>query len=148
MLLSQYHDYRDSSNNGYTPFGSGSGVNVLDLELSLWHPLSEEFQVPDIVVELSLGHRCAPELPAGLCPVVGVTKFLVLSDPGCQTNFHVDLTATAVSYVILTGTKEVALVSPTEENLRLYRKWDECDFLTRLVLSINLLVSVHEIWRE
>jgi hypothetical protein len=132
MSLAEYLKLRETNSAAENP------LNILDLEVSGFCPFSDAFQPPKILREISLGHICAPDLPGKLCPLLGTSKFLILSDPQCQTNFHVDFTSTAVCYTTFTGEKEFVMVKPTPKNLQLLETWDQSDKLTSLVLLINL----------
>ncbi len=96
---------------------------VVDIETSSHRQLDAQFRIPDIIEQLSLGHQLRSVMPANLDPVTNCSKYVVLSDGGCQCQFHQDFTGTSVMYLVVTGEKHFWMVRPTATNLALLREW-------------------------
>ena len=108
-------------------------MNVLDIGLKDTK-LSNE--LPRVMTEhLSFGHILMNEstLYEGILSedfedvdlVTKVSKFALLSEAFCQTNFHQDFSATSVMYILVHGQKIVFTISPTDNNCKLLDDWDK-----------------------
>lgn len=92
--------------------------------------IGTKFVLPSLVTdELSLGHLMMAEygkdLPARFDPTRGISKYLLISDEGCQTNWHQDFTGTAVFYCVLKGEKEFYMAPANLTTLRHFAKYEE-----------------------
>ena len=110
-------------------------MNVLDIGLS---QTTLENKLPEVMTKkLSFGHilmensklyeRIVPKTKSQVDLVTKVSKFALLSEAGCQTNFHQDFSATCVMYILLHGRKVFFAVRPTTKNCNLLNKWDQSD---------------------
>jgi hypothetical protein len=125
MTVNQFQEAHNDPKSAYHP------MNVLDVPLadSVLMPL----EMPVVLTnQLSFGHilmtsplyQTVPESPA-VELVKGVSKYALMSEAGCQTNFHQDFSGTSVMYVLLFGRKSFFVVSPSQNNCERLKKWDE-----------------------
>jgi F-box/leucine-rich repeat protein 10/11 len=56
---------------------------------------------------------------------LGISKYMLLSEKGAQTNLHIDFTGTSVFYALVFGKKKFVTFSPTPKNLALLRHWEQ-----------------------
>ena len=69
--------------------------------------------------------------------------FLLVSNDGCQTTWHQDISATSVMYTVLTGEKIVFLMAPTQSNIELFNQYTSQEPRDRRTVS-RLNVNVAE----
>ncbi len=102
-------------------------MNVIDLEFSRERGPMAMLKGPDVVTDASLGHMYLSliEGRAKDNPVEGCSNYLILSEAGSVTNFHVDFTGTSVCYSMLAGKKYILFLLPTTQNMRLLRAWED-----------------------
>ena len=72
--------------------------------------------------KVSLGHRYEKVLP----PVLkssDVSKYMLMTEGGAITPWHVDFSGTSVFYILLKGEKEFLVVEPTLFNKELFEDY-------------------------
>jgi hypothetical protein len=68
--------------------------------------------------------KCAREYRL-LDPVDSIGNYCMMSQKGCQTDFHYDVSATSVCYNVKYGSKKFCIIPYSKNNLRLYEKWNK-----------------------
>ena len=116
-------------------------MNVIDLDIETHQAkMTQKFSLPDLVTDLSYGHRVTAALPPSLQTrydfTSGISNYLLMTEGGAQTNWHQDFTAASVSYVVVKGTKQFIVVEPTERHQNLFDKWQRSD-LKALVIKFS-----------
>ena len=101
-------------------------MNVLDQRVDNF---SFDFKLPAEILKWSLGQAISAKLIPDDCSsrlldfTTGISDYLLLSQKGCQTQFHVDFSATTIWYFLLFGKKTFYFVSPTDGNLVHFFEW-------------------------
>ena len=110
-------------------------MNIIDLDIETHQrKMAHQFSLPDIVKDLSFGHRMgaalAPALKTRFDFTSGISNYLLMSEAGSQTNWHQDFTGTSVFYVVVKGSKHFYIVEPTEQHQKLFDEWQQSDLKT------------------
>jgi hypothetical protein len=117
MRLGQFLALHNDKDNVVHP------MSVIDFDMGHYPQLRNHFQLPEVIIRVSLGHQCASALPPVLDPLQGISLFGLFSEHGSQTNWHVDFTGTAVFYLLMLGIKHLFLLLATLRNMELYEAW-------------------------
>lgn len=103
---------------------SKSPMNVLDLTCKKLPSVLPGF----VRNRMSFGHALHSSVFFGTMNKSDRANFnkcsILLSESGCQTDFHCDMSGTAVMYIMLKGTKTFFLIPPTHTNINLMEEWD------------------------
>ena len=67
--------------------------------------------------------------------------YLLVSNDGCQTTWHQDLSVTPVMYTVLTGEKIFFLVAPTQSNIELFNQYTSQEADKQLVDLILICIN-------
>ena len=115
-------------------------MNVIDLDIEgHLNNMSHKFSLPDLVRDISYGHRMKAALPTFLRHqydfTVGISNYLLLTKAGAQTNWHQDFTGTSVFYLVVKGRKHFYILENNESNQKLFDKWQRSDFKTSTFLA-------------
>jgi F-box/leucine-rich repeat protein 10/11 len=118
MECAEYLQYHRDKTNYRHP------MNIIDLEFSHCKAMTDVYRPPDMVLSMSLGHMLSSMSGPRRSFTDGNTHYLLLSEDGCQTDWHTDFTGTAVFYVVLMGRKHFFLVQPTPHNILAFKAWE------------------------
>ena len=110
-------------------------MNVIDLDIEgHLNNMSHKFSLPDLVRDISYGHRMKAALPTFLRHqydfTAGISNYLLLTEAGAQTNWHQDFTGTSVFYLVVKGRNNFYILENNESNQKLFVKWQRSDFKT------------------
>lgn len=103
-------------------------MNVLDMHCI------KGCELPAFIKNMSIAHTLMKvgfygKLSQSMCKKFDITEhvssFLLLSEDGCQTNFHIDMTGTTVMYTLLKGQKTFFVVEPSCRNIDIMAEWDK-----------------------
>ena len=78
-----------------------------------------DFELPAVMKGVSLYHQFLEKLPRSLIHN-SLDKYLLLTEKGAITPWHVDFSGTSVFYLLVRGQKEFLVIEPTPENMRKY----------------------------
>ena len=106
-------------------------MNVIDLDIEgHLNNMSHKFSLPDLVRDISYGHRMKAALPTFLRHqydfTAGISNYLHLTDSGAQTT---------VFYVVVKGRKHFYILENNESNQNFFDKWQRSDFKTSTFLA-------------
>jgi hypothetical protein len=94
-------------------------MNVIDLNVDSYSGMVSQFSLPNLVRDISFGHRMkaslSPNNQAAFDFTSGISDYLLMAEAGAQTNWHQDFSGTSVFYVLAKGKKHFFVVEPTEE---------------------------------
>ncbi len=101
---------------GRAKFENVHPMNVIDFNLNdprcCFEP--NKVQLPAMIEERSLGHILQSKfLLPDLLLTYSHSKYLLLGEPGSVTDWHQDMTGSAVFYMVLSGHKEFHIIKPT-----------------------------------
>ncbi len=83
-----------------------------------------ELGQPNFLEKVSLSHSLKDLIPPTMYPHKP-ENYVLLSQEGAITDWHVDYSGTAVFYHVVKGVKEIAFVEPTAQNKLLFGKYLE-----------------------
>ena len=102
-------------------------MNVIDLNVDSYRGIVSQFSLPNLVRDISFGHRMkaslSPNNQAAFDFTSGISGYLLMAEAGAQTNWHQDFSGTSVFYVLAKGKKHFFVVEPTEENKTRFDDW-------------------------
>ena len=110
-------------------------MNIIDLDIETHQiKMAHQFSLPDLVKDLSFGHRMTAALNSALNTQFdfssGISNYLLMAEAGSQTNWHQDFTGTSVFYVVVKGSKHFYIVEQTEQHQKLFDEWRQSDLKT------------------
>ena len=125
-------------------------MNVIDLDIEgHLNKMSHKFSLPDLVRDISYGHRMKAALPSFLRHqydfTAGISNYLLLTEAGAQTNWHQDFTGTSVFYVVVKGRKDFYILEKNGLNQNLFDKWKRSDFKTSTFFGFHHQVTVRHV---
>ena len=125
-------------------------MNVIDLDIEgHLNNMSHKLSLPDLVRDISYGHRMKAALPYFLRQqydfTAGISNYLLLTEAGAQTNWHQDFTGTSVFYVVVKGRKDFYILENNELNQNLFDKWKRSDFKTSTFFGFHHQVTVRHV---
>lgn len=94
-------------------------VNVIDLD---GRKIGCTFEAPAFLKEVSLAHKLAKFIPPDKRPE-RVSNYVLLSQKGAVTNWHIDFSQTSVFYVVLAGVKEFFICEREKGVTDAYEDW-------------------------
>lgn len=86
-------------------------------------PLTK-FTQPEFLKKVSVAHYMDKVIPAEVKPD-RVANYLLLSEKGAITRWHIDFSFTSVCYFLMTGTKEFYVVPANEKNQTAFEKYSK-----------------------
>jgi hypothetical protein len=74
-----------------------------------------------------------------------IQRYIITSVEGCYMDYHVDLSGTSVWYHVVIRIKEICLIKPTNDNLKIYEKW-LCPFNVSKIFLPELITDKSTIY--
>lgn len=106
-------------------------LNVIDAMVDPFPVIDPIFILPDITKSVSMGQKYDEKYPVlqdynpeeyRINFSATTSRYLLLTEGGSYTGWHIDYTGTSVRYEIVHGIKVFYFVLPTEHNLEMYRQ--------------------------